>query len=72
MEIKIIKTGLSEVQPFRFLFLQENNLQFICNKCHDYGWADNYLFIKDGIKVGMEQYGGKAGERTGMLFSNFM
>jgi len=52
MEVKIIKTGLEEIQIFRILFLQENNFQFICNKCHDYGWADTYMFLIDGIKVG--------------------
>jgi GNAT superfamily N-acetyltransferase len=52
MEIKIIKTGLDEIRELRVLFLQENNFQFICNKCHDYGWADTYLFMIDGTKVG--------------------
>ncbi|MEO5997553.1 MAG: GNAT family N-acetyltransferase [Chitinophagaceae bacterium] len=52
MELKITKTALSEVQSFRALFLKENNFQFICNKCHDYGWADTYLFMIDGQKIG--------------------
>src|ERR1022692_1612622 len=52
MEIKTIKSGLEEVQAFRILFLQENNFQFIHNKCHDYGWADTYLFFIDDVKIG--------------------
>jgi GNAT superfamily N-acetyltransferase len=52
MEIKIIKTSLDEIKELRVLFLQENNFQFICNKCHDYGWADTYLFRVNGTKVG--------------------
>ncbi len=52
MELTVIKTGLEEIQSFRILFLQENNFQFICNKCHDNGWADTYLFMIDGIKIG--------------------
>lgn len=52
MGIKVIKTGLSEVRDFRALFLHENNFQFIYNKCHDYGWADTYLFTIDDIKAG--------------------
>jgi RimJ/RimL family protein N-acetyltransferase len=52
MEIKIIKIELEEIRAFRILFLHENGFQFIHNKCHDYGWADTYLFLLDGIKVG--------------------
>jgi len=52
MQIKIVKTGLEEVHPFRVLFLHENNFQFVHDKCHLYGWADTYLFEVDGIKVG--------------------
>ena len=52
MEIKVIKVELEEIRAFRILFLQENDFQFIFNKCHDYGWADTYLFLIDGIRVG--------------------
>jgi RimJ/RimL family protein N-acetyltransferase len=52
MEIKAIKSGLEEIKPFRVVFLQESNFQFIYNKCHDYGWADTYLFFIDDTKVG--------------------
>ncbi len=52
MEITIAKTGLAEITVFRNLFLKENNFQFIHNKCHDYGWADTYLFTIDGAHAG--------------------
>ena len=52
MEIEIIKTSLEEIKAFRILFLHENNFQFICNKCHDYGWADTWLFVITGTKAG--------------------
>ena len=52
MEIEIIKTGLEEIKAFRVLFLQENNFQFVCDKCHYYGWADTYLFTINGTKAG--------------------
>ena len=52
MDIEVLKTGLEEVRDFRVLFLHENNFQFIYNKCHDYGWADTYLFTIDGVKAG--------------------
>ena len=52
MEIEIIKTSLEEIKAFRILFLHENNFQFICNKCHDYGWADTWLFVINGTKAG--------------------
>ncbi len=34
------------------MFLQQNNIQFIHNKCHDYGWADAYLITSNGQKAG--------------------
>ncbi|QEH43030.1 GNAT family N-acetyltransferase [Chitinophaga sp. XS-30] len=52
MEIRIVKVPLDEIRSFRTVFLQERNFQFICNKCHDYGWADTYLFIVDGEGAG--------------------
>lgn len=52
MEIKAIKSELEAVKAFRVLFLQESNFQFTYNKCHDYGWADTYLFFIDDTKVG--------------------
>jgi GNAT superfamily N-acetyltransferase len=52
MQITIAKTSLTEITAFRNLFLQENYFQFIHNKCHDYGWADAYLFTIDGVKAG--------------------
>lgn len=52
MEIEIIKTSLEEINAFRVLFLQENNFQFVCDKCHYYGWADTYLFTINGTKAG--------------------
>ncbi|HXL57022.1 MAG TPA: GNAT family N-acetyltransferase [Chitinophagaceae bacterium] len=59
MELKVINTRLEEIQAFRILFLHENNFQFIYNKCHDYGWADTYLFTIDDIKIGYGSVWGK-------------
>jgi hypothetical protein len=59
VEIRIVKTGLQEIQSFRELFLHENNFQFVCNKCHQYGWADTYLFLRDEIKIGYGSVWGK-------------
>ncbi len=52
MELSVIKTGLEEIQALRVLFLAENNFQFIYNKCHENGWADTWLFLLDGEKIG--------------------
>jgi hypothetical protein len=52
MELKVTKCSLPIIQPLRVLFLHESNFQFVCNKCHDYGWADTYLFTSDGIEIG--------------------
>ncbi len=59
MEIKVIKSPLEEVKPLRVLFLHEGNFQFTYNKCHDYKWADTYLFFMDGLKVGYGSVWGK-------------
>jgi hypothetical protein len=52
MKLKTIKTGIDAIQGLRKLFLWENHFQFVHNKCHENGWADTWLFIIDGKKVG--------------------
>lgn len=52
MELKVTKTVLEEIKAFRTLFLKENNFQFVHNKCHDYRWADDYIFLLNDIKIG--------------------
>ena len=59
MNIKVIKTDLKEIHAFRILFLEENNFQFIYNKCHTYGWADTCVFILDDVKIGYGAVWGK-------------
>jgi GNAT superfamily N-acetyltransferase len=59
MEIKAFRTTLKEIEAFRVLFLQENNFEFIYDKCHLYGWADTYLFTIDGIEIGYGSVWGK-------------
>jgi hypothetical protein len=56
MEVNVTKVELEEIRAFRILFLHENHFQFTHNKCHDYGWADNYLFIVDGITAGYGEF----------------
>lgn len=52
MSIEVLKCTLVEIEPFRDLFLKENNFQFIHNKCHTYGWSDDWLLKVDGIAIG--------------------
>jgi len=59
MELKVTKTGLTEVKELRDLFLKEISFQFIYNKCHGAGWADTYIFTIDGTKVGYGSVWGK-------------
>ena len=59
MQIEIIKTELKKNDPLRVLFLQERNIQFTYNKCHWYGWCDDYFFLLNGEKIG---YGSCWGE----------
>lgn len=59
MNLNVSKTILKEIQSFRNLFLHENKFQFIYNKCHDYNWADTYLFTMDQTKIGYGSVWGK-------------
>lgn len=52
MHFSVIKTNTEEIKPFRLLFLQQNNFQFVHNKCHDYGWADSYMIYCNDEKIG--------------------
>ena len=52
MNLQIEKTTLPTIRDLRKLFLDETRMQFVCNKCHDYGWSDDYVFIIDGNKIG--------------------
>jgi GNAT superfamily N-acetyltransferase len=51
-KIDIVKTNLETIQPFRVMFLHENNFQFVCDKCHYYGWSDDYIITLDGKNIG--------------------
>lgn len=44
MEAEVHKVPLHEIQDLRDLSLQENNFQFVHDKCHGAGWADTYIF----------------------------
>src|SRR5687767_1163384 len=52
LPIEIVKTNLETIQQFRVMFLHENNFQFVCDKCHYYGWADDWLFKMNGTIIG--------------------
>src|SRR5947208_11011473 len=51
MKFNVAKTILKEIQPLRSLFLHENKFQFVHNKCHENGWADDYVFTMNDIKI---------------------
>jgi GNAT superfamily N-acetyltransferase len=57
--MEVAKTTLSTIAHFRKQFLEENNIQFIYDKCHRYGWADTYLFIINSEQVGYGSVWGK-------------
>lgn len=50
--INITKTNLESIQPFRVMFLHENNFQFIYDKCHYYGWAEDWMFTINDVIIG--------------------
>jgi GNAT superfamily N-acetyltransferase len=59
MEISVTKTSLSNLGTLRSEFLAENNIEFILDKSHLYGWADTYLFTVDGATGGYGSVWGK-------------
>ena len=59
MHIEVVKTRLEEIKSLRTLFLQENNIQFIYDKCHYYNWDDNYIFLVDNQPIGYGSIWGK-------------
>ncbi len=52
MEFKIEKTNLPAIRELRNLFLQETRMQFVCDKCHYYGWSDDYIIMNDSSTAG--------------------
>ena len=59
MQVQVLKTNLEAIRHLRLLFLQENEFQFVHNKCHIYGWADQYLFMMEGKEIGYGAVWGK-------------
>ena len=71
MKFQVIKSILQDIQSFRTLFLQESNIQFVYNKCHLYGWADEYLFLLEDTSIGYGSvWGVRITGKTGTLFLN--
>jgi GNAT superfamily N-acetyltransferase len=52
MQLQIIKTNSEDIKDLRNIFLHENNFQFVCDKCHYYGWADAYVFMSNSSRIG--------------------
>ncbi len=51
-KIEVRKSTLAEILPLRHQFLQAINCQIRYDSCHIRHWADEYLLILDGKKVG--------------------
>ena len=73
MKIEVNKTSYDEIKELRKLFLQENKFQFVHDKCHYYGWSDDYLFLIDGIKVGYGSvWGGSKRQDRDTIFEFYL
>jgi RimJ/RimL family protein N-acetyltransferase len=59
MEAEVHKVPLNEIQDLRNLSLQENNFQFVHDKCHGAGWADTYIFTVGKDTAGYGSVWGK-------------
>jgi len=60
MTIEIIKSQLEQIKDLRILFLQDNRFQFIYNKCHENGWAEDWLIQVDSKQAGYGAVWGSA------------
>lgn len=52
MKLEIKKVDIKDIEPMRAMFLNENQFQIRYDSVHQRGWADEYLLIVDGQKVG--------------------
>ena len=59
MNIKVVKVPLEKIQMFRFLFLQEANIQIRYHACHERNWSDSYLLSLNGLEIGYGSVKGK-------------
>lgn len=53
------KATTDDISGLRKSFLEAGEFQFIHNKCHQYGWADVYLFTEGELKIGYGSVWGK-------------
>ena len=60
MTVTALRTDLSNIQPLRALFLQENNFQIRYDACHERGWTDSYSLLIDDLLVA---YGSIMGQK---------
>jgi len=51
-DLSIQRASEQEIESFRSLFLHESNVYFVHNKCHQYGWADSWIFSLQKEKIG--------------------
>jgi len=70
MKLKANKTELKAILALRNLFLQEANFQIRYNACHERGWTDSYLLMRDEIEIGYGSIKGQeiADRDTGFEF----
>ena len=61
MSLTATKVDLSEILSLRNLFLRENDFQIRYNAVHERGWADSYLLLLDGQKIGYGSVMGRDG-----------
>jgi GNAT superfamily N-acetyltransferase len=71
MDIQVTSAIHEEIKELRTSFLNENNCQFIHNKCHDYGWADVYLFTINGTVAGYGSVWGRSRREDRDTFFEF-
>lgn len=57
--LSVFRVELAAVESLRKAFLEENKIQFIHNKCHQYNWADTYLFQYGNTTAGYGSVWGK-------------
>jgi GNAT superfamily N-acetyltransferase len=67
-----VQTNLRGIQSFRGLFLQEFNAQVRYNACHERGWTDSYLLLKDDREIGYGSIKGNEPSERDTIFEFYV
>ena len=57
--IQLVRSALTEILPFRNLYLRDMNCQVRYHAVHERGWSDSYLVTMEDVPIGYASVKGK-------------